>query len=77
MKTMVSKLTTKGQATIPAEVRRLLKLSAGDHVAFRLENGHVELERAQPLDLEFAGALGPTLQSEWLAEEDEAAYGDL
>ena len=77
MKTLVSKITSKGQATIPVEVRRALNLSTGDHVAFRMQGGHVELVRAGPLDLEFAEAVGPTLASEWLAEEDEAAYGKL
>lgn len=77
MKTMVSKITSKGQATIPAEVRRLLKVAPGDHVAFRIEADHVELARARPVDIEFARSIEPTLASEWLMEEDEAAYGDL
>jgi AbrB family looped-hinge helix DNA binding protein len=77
MKVLVSKITTKGQATIPAEVRRALKVSAGEHVAFRLEDGNVTLTRARPVDLEYAHAVETTLASEWLAEEDEAAYGDL
>lgn len=77
MKTMVTKITSKGQATIPVEVRRLLDVSAGDHIAFHVEGNHVELARARPMDIEFANALESTLTSEWLAEEDEANYGDL
>lgn len=77
MKTLVSTVTSKGQATIPAEVRRLLKLSVGDRIAFRVEDGRVELARARPLDIEFAEAVGPTLASEWLSKEDGAAYGNL
>ena len=77
MKTLVSKITSKGQATIPVEVRRRLKVSIGDHVAFRIEGDHIELARARPLDLEFAESVGPTLASEWMTAEDEAAYGDL
>lgn len=77
MKILVSKMTTKGQATIPVEVRRALHVSPGEHVAFRLENGTVTLTRPRPVDLAYAHSLESTLADEWLAEEDEAAYGDL
>lgn len=39
-------VTTKGQVTIPADVRRLLGIKAQDRVTFRIENGHVELQPA-------------------------------
>ncbi len=77
MKVFVSKITSKGQATIPSAVRRTLGLKAGDRVAFRMEGNQVALVRAQPMDLEFAAALEPTLAGEWLSEEDQAAYGSL
>ncbi len=39
-----STLTSKGQTTIPAEVRQFLKLNAGDKLEFILQNdGHVLL----------------------------------
>ena len=37
-------ITSKGQVTIPAEVRRKLSLKSGDKVAFYLENGRVVLK---------------------------------
>ena len=77
MKVLVSKITSKGQATIPVEVRRLLKVRTGEHVAFRVEGNSIELSKAGPMDLEFAESVAPTLASEWMTEEDEAAYGDL
>lgn len=36
-------ITTKGQVTIPAEIRRRLKVKPGDRIAFRVINGRVEL----------------------------------
>jgi antitoxin PrlF len=77
MKILVSKITTKGQATIPADVRRALKVAPGEHVAFRMNGGEVTLARARPVDLAYAQSLEATLADEWLAEEDEAAYGNL
>jgi AbrB family looped-hinge helix DNA binding protein len=42
-----STLTTKGQITIPADLRRTLGLSAGDLVGFVLEDGAVRLVRRE------------------------------
>src|SRR3982751_2903017 len=52
-KPLLSRLTSKGQATIPVEVRRALRLHAGDRVAFDLKNGKVTLRRADSLDPAF------------------------
>lgn len=76
MQTTTSKLTRKYQATIPGPVRTLLKLEAGDAIAFDLELDHVRVRRARPVDLAFAGALESTLR-EWNSEADEQAYRDL
>lgn len=74
--TTTSKLTQKYQATIPEPVRRSLRLSAGDAIAFDVYKGEVRLRKAQPVDLAFAKALESTL-GEWSSPEDEEAYRDL
>jgi antitoxin PrlF len=72
-----SRLTSKGQATVPARVRRKLNLKPGDTLIFEeSEDGAVFLRRAEPLDLEFLSALERPL-SEWNSENDDEAYGDL
>jgi antitoxin PrlF len=72
-----SRLTSKGQATIPARVRRKLNLGPGDKVIFEeSEDGAVFLRRAEPLDIGFLSGLEKTL-SEWNSENDDEAYGDL
>ena len=73
---VVSRLTKKYQATIPASVRDVLRLAQGDSVAFVIEGDRVLVRRAVPLDREFARALDGVLD-EWLSENDEAAYGGL
>ncbi|MDQ4078464.1 MAG: AbrB/MazE/SpoVT family DNA-binding domain-containing protein [Chloroflexota bacterium] len=51
----VRKVTTKGQVTIPAEVRELLGLKPHDKVVFRVEEGKVEL---QPTAMSLEDAFG-------------------
>lgn len=54
-------VSSKGQITIPAEVRRRLGLERGDRVRFVIENGMTILRPARRSDNPFeayAGALG-------------------
>ncbi|AJF07668.1 AbrB/MazE/SpoVT family DNA-binding domain-containing protein [Geoalkalibacter subterraneus] len=76
MQTSTSKLTSKYQATIPEPVRRALQLDAGDAIAFDIENDHITLRKARPVDLAFTQALEGTL-TEWESSADEEAYHDL
>ncbi len=77
MEAVVSKLTTKSQATIPGKIRKVLGLQPGDSVAFEVtENQKVMIRKATPIDLEFAKAVVGTL-SEWSSQYDEEAYRDL
>ena len=77
MKTAISKLTSKGQATIPSTVRKQLKLGPGDRIAFTIREDRVEISRAEPIDIEFHRAQESNLADEWMTAEDEAAYGQL
>ena len=45
----LAKLTTKGQITIPAEIRKRLNVQAGDKVVFLEENGRIYIENAEKL----------------------------
>ena len=75
--TAVSKITAKGQTTVPREVRNALKSKPGDLIAWEIEaNGRVAVRRIQPLDVEYLQAVQGTL-SEWHTAEDEKAYGKL
>lgn len=42
-----SAVTTKGQVTIPVEIRRQLNLSPGDRVGFTIEDGEVRLVKRE------------------------------
>ena len=45
----LAKLTTKGQITIPIEIRKKLNVGAGDKVVFLEENGRIFIENAEKL----------------------------
>ena len=72
----VSRISAKGQVTIPKEVREILNLEPGDMVAYELRNGTVTLKRVEPLDTTFHEPLSATL-SEWNTSEDDEAFRDL
>ncbi len=73
----ISKITSKGQTTVPQEVRAALNSKPGDLIGWEVDAaGRVVVHRIQPADVEYLQAVENTL-NEWRTEEDEAAYGDL
>lgn len=73
---LTSKVTSKGQITIPAEVRKQLQIETGDVLAYELVKGGVQLRKVQAVDAEWHAALSQTL-AEWNSPEDEEAFRDL
>ncbi len=72
----VSKLSSKGQVTIPLEIRKAMGIKPGDLVAYELQGQFVKLKRITPFDAAFHSAISETLQ-EWNSPEDEEAFNDL
>jgi antitoxin PrlF len=71
-----SRLSSKGQVTIPREIRAALHLEAGDLVAYDLKDGKAILRRAEPFDSAYHSALSETLE-EWGSVDDDRAFRDL
>lgn len=72
-----SRLTSKSQATVPAQVRKKLNLKPGDTLIFEeTEPGTIRIRKAEPLETDLLSALEGTL-SEWNSASDERAYRDL
>jgi antitoxin PrlF len=75
----VTRLTAKHQTTIPAEVRRVLGLRAGDQVEFSVEGSTVMLRKAEPRlseDLVFRLVQAHAMR-DWDTPEDDEAFRDL
>ncbi|OCW59308.1 AbrB/MazE/SpoVT family DNA-binding domain-containing protein [Hoeflea olei] len=71
-----SKITTKGQTTIPAQVRDYLKLGAGDRIGYELVDGKVLLVAKNRSALDFAGALHAPGREPVSIEAMNAAIGE-
>jgi len=75
--TAIAKITTKGQTTIPQDIRVALHVVADDLIAWEMiEDETARVRRVQALDIEYLRAVEGTL-SEWAGKADEGAYRDL
>lgn len=75
--TAIAKITSKGQTTIPQDIRAALHVEAGDFIVWEMaKDGSARVRRVQPLDIDYLRAVEGTL-SEWASEADEEAYRGL
>lgn len=72
----VSKLSAKGQVTIPLEIRKALGIEPGDLVAYEIQGQSVKIKRIAPFDAVFHSAVSETL-GEWNSPDDDEAFRDL
>ena len=72
----VSRVSSKGQVTLPKKVRDAIGVRPGDAVAYQVASGVVTIRRVAPLDIAFHAAVGQTLD-EWASPEDDEAFDGL
>ena len=72
----ISRVSSKGQVTLPKRVREAIGVGPGDAVAYDVNKGVVTLRRLEPIDLVFHAAVESSL-AEWGSKQDDEAYGDL
>lgn len=73
---MLSRITSKGQATIPVSVRKRLGLMSGDLIEFKVGKSGVTLAKADRLDAAFL-KLAQRSFSDWNSKVDDEAFRDL
>lgn len=67
----VSRISSKGQVTIPKTIRELLNLNEGDRVAFLEENGKIMITKASLIALnELQVALSKEAKEKSISEEE-------
>jgi AbrB family looped-hinge helix DNA binding protein len=67
----VSRISSKGQVTIPKTIRELLNLNEGDRVAFIEDDGKVVITKASLIALrELQDALSKDAQEKGIIEEE-------
>ncbi len=73
----VAKITTKGQTTIPQDIRAALHLVPGDLISWEVgTDGTATVRRVKPMDLDYLRAVEGTL-GEWAGAADDDAYRRL
>ena len=73
---MTSKITRKGQTTLPKQIRDKLAVHSGDTLVYELEGNAVRVRKAEPSDLAWHRAVSPTL-AEWNSPHDHENFDDL
>ncbi|ABL65669.1 AbrB/MazE/SpoVT family DNA-binding domain-containing protein [Chlorobium phaeobacteroides] len=72
----IGEITSKGQTTIPASIRKAVKLEEGDRVLFEVKEDYVIMRKIKlPAD-DYLKNISSTL-NEWLSPEDEEARSEL
>jgi antitoxin PrlF len=76
---IISKLTSKAQTTIPQPVRSALGVTAGDELAYAIEDSRVVLTKAPPRQAKSAEAWPNPYETfwEWSSLEDQEDFADL
>jgi len=64
MDEMTTTITTKGQVTIPAPLRRRFGIKPKDRVAFRVKNGEIVVSRVEATVEDAYGAVRPLRRPE-------------
>lgn len=69
--TLESTLTSKGQVTLPVELRRALNLKPGDHVVYEPDGPRsYRIRKADTIDIAWTRSLESTL-SKWQGDTDD------
>ena len=71
-----SRVTSKGQTTIPASIRKAANITSGDLLMFTTDGNQVTIMKVELPTDDYSDSISETF-SEWLSPEDEEAWCDL
>ncbi len=72
----ISKISSKGQITVPVSVRNKLNLKPGDNVVIFEENGRFYIENAAAISLKYIGPNNGTTQYDFDRAEDQITVAE-
>ena len=72
----ISRITARGQTTIPKRVRDEIGLTESDVISFEVEGDHLIVRKVTRTRDDYLQGLSATL-GEWASPEDEDAWRDL
>ncbi len=72
----ISKITSKGQVTIPHALRKAAHFKTGDKLVFELDGDRVIVTKLKSVKDAYLDSVSLNLK-EWLSDEDEEAWSDL
>lgn len=74
----IARITTKGQVTVPLELRKYLKVKEGDYILFEKKGSKVEIKKMMPPNdfEEFARPIRERFQKDGIKPEDVEAAID-
>ena len=72
----LSRITARGQTTIPKNIRKAANLFEGDVLAFEIEGDCLVVRKVAPSRDDYLRGLSGAL-SEWASPEDEEAWREL
>ncbi len=67
---ITSKITSKGQVTVPSKVREKLCIEPGDSISYEIHEDSAVIRRIPKVDIEWAKSIENTL-SEWMDDLDD------
>lgn len=67
---ITSRITTKGQVTVPKKVREALNLSEGDSISYEVHDNSAVIKRVPKIDVEWDKSIEATL-TEWEDDLDD------
>lgn len=74
---LTSKITQKGQTTIPQQVRARLEVHAGDRIVYENTASGFVIRKIRPFDAAWHAGIEKSLEAEWNSPEDDEAFRDL
>jgi bifunctional DNA-binding transcriptional regulator/antitoxin component of YhaV-PrlF toxin-antitoxin module len=70
MKTVTSRISSKGQTTLPKEIREVLSVDTGDLIQYEVDGNIIKIRRLEAEENIWLKSIESTLE-EWQGSEDD------